>query len=335
MGQNYFERYSLHEPNRIGDARRDAIAVELERLGRAEDAADNAQALGYLKCTLEAIAKVVLDLHGEPAAGNAPYDTIVKRAHDLLARQPGVELVHTSPFGDLATQARKMAVAMSTIRNNYGAGHGRARSPEVKDEMLLLAKDGSLLRARWALRRVDHLAEGRPETLVCDLIGDPAGRIIFRAGMLAQRLRDADLCNQEPRHARAIGAAVGQRTAQGTFVVAGEGVTPPAEDPDLDTWPPAYRLGVANGLLFGPDGIPSINAHTLTLALRVCLPLADNPEDITTMLENAVATMLPGTLTGDPDSIKALKTPVEVTGPTRPEPEPAAWNNLERHLPAP
>lgn len=335
MGQNYFERYSLHEPERIGDARRDAIAAELERLARAEDAGDDAQALGYLKCTLEAIAKVVLDLDGEPAASNAPYDTIVKTAHDRLARQPGVELVHTSPFGDLATQARKMAVAMSNIRNNYGAGHGRARSPEVKDEMLLLAKDGSLLWARWALRRVDHFANGRPESLIRDLIGDPDGRIIFYGGVLTERLRDADLRNQEPRHARAIGAAVGQRAAQGTFVVGGEGVTPPVEDPDLDAWPPAYRLGVANGLLFGPDGIPSINAHTLTLALRVCLPITDHPRDIASMLENAVAAMLPGTLKGETESIKALRTLTRITGPTRPEPEPAAWDRLTRHLPAP
>ncbi|GAB3993433.1 hypothetical protein [Nocardioides marmoraquaticus] len=332
MNQNYFERYGLHEPERIGDARRDAIAVELERLARAEGADDDAQALEYLKCTLEAIAKVILDLAGEPAASNAPFDTVVNKAHPLLAQQPGIELEHTSPFGDLATQARKMAISMSNIRNNYGSGHGRARSPEVKNEMLQLAKDGSLLWARWALRRVDHFANGRPETLVRDLVGDPNGRIVFYGGSLTERLRDADLRNQESHHARAIGAAVGQRAAQGTFVVAGEGVAAPVEDPDLENWPAAYRLGVASGLLFGPDGIPSISAWTLTRALQVCLPITDHPEDVASLLEDVVTAILPGSLKGEPDSIAKLKALIEGAGPQRPEPEPAAWARLSRHL---
>lgn len=335
MDQNYFERYGLHEPMRIGDARRDAIEVELERLARAEGANDDAQAIEYLKCTLEAIAKVVLDLAGQPAASNAPFDTVMNNAHPLLAQQPGIELEHTSPFGDLATQARKMAISMSRVRNNYGSGHGRARTPEVKNEMLLLAKDGSLLWARWALRRVDHFANGRPETLVRDLVGDPDGRIVFYGGSLTERLRDADLRNQEPRNARAIGAAVGQRAAQGTFVVAGEGVAPAVEDPDLETWPAAYRLGVASGLLFGPDGIPSISVWTLTRALQVCLPITDQPEAVANLLEDVVTAMPPGSLTGEPDSIARLKALIDDAGPQRPQHEPKAWAKLTGRLAAP
>lgn len=335
VAQNCFERYLLHEPEHVGDAKRDAIAIELERLARAEDAGDDAQELEYLKCTLEAIAKVVLDLDGDPAPSNASFDTIVNKAHDLLAQQPGVELVHTTPFGNLATQARKMAVSMSNIRNNHGSGHGRARSPEVKNEMLLLAKDGSLLWARWALRRLDHFANGRPETLIRDLVGDPDGRIVFYGGSLTERLRDADLRNQEPRHARAIGAAVGQRAAQGTFVVAGEGVAAPAETSDLDMWPPAYRLGVAAGLLFGPEGNPSISTWTLTRALQVCLPLTEHPEDVVSLLDNAKAAMLPGSLTGEEGSLSQLRALIEHAGPQRPEPEPAAWARLSELLPAP
>lgn len=177
-----FERFDLERPTQVGIAHADAIEVEADRLARALDDGDDAQALGYLKCLVEAVAKVVLDLNGEPAPGNATFDTVVNKAHSLLADQEGAGLIHDSPFSNFATQARKMAVSMSSIRNSFGAGHGRARQPEVMPEMLKLALDGSLLWTRWALRRLDAFAQGRPETLIRDLVGDPYGQIIFTSG---------------------------------------------------------------------------------------------------------------------------------------------------------
>ena len=105
-------------------------------VSRALAADDDQQAIGYLKCLVEAVAKVVQDINGTPADGNTTFDTVTKSAHELLAMQPGDELAYETPFGNLATQARKIAVAMSTIRNGYGAGHGRSRLPPMRDEML-------------------------------------------------------------------------------------------------------------------------------------------------------------------------------------------------------
>lgn len=233
MRHDLYTRFGVMRPEHVGEAHWDAINIEIVRFARALEAGDDPQAIGYLKCLVEAVAKVVLDINGTPASGNENFDTIVSRAHELLATQPGRELAYQTPFRNLATQARKMAVSMGTIRNNFGAGHGRARQPEMRSEILDLAIDGSLLWVRWALRRLGYFAQGRPETLIRDLVGDPHGSIIFYSGDLTERLSNANLPNLEPKHARAIGVAVGQRAAMNTFNVRIEGVDACVADPDL------------------------------------------------------------------------------------------------------
>jgi hypothetical protein len=327
-----FQRLGVQAPTRIGGAHLEAIAVEAERLGRAIDAGDDGQALGYLKCLVEAVAKIVLDLNGEPVAGNASFDTIVGNAHGLLARQRGVELARDSPFANLTTQARKMAVSMSTIRNEFGGGHGRARQPELTPEMLTLAMDGSLLWVRWAVRRLDAFAEGRPETLIRDLVGDPDGVISFYRGSLAQRLASSGLAEIEPRHARAIGVAVGQRAARDTFNVRIDGVDPPANDPDLHRWPAPYRLGVARGLLFAPDERTTFTAYNLLEALQVCLPVIDASEEMGDLIRAVLQAVPPGQLPGNPESTASLTWLIDQNVQSRPAAEQADWAALGLHL---
>ncbi|MEV6283474.1 hypothetical protein [Kribbella sp. NPDC051770] len=331
MTRDPYDRFAVPRPEHIGAAHAEAIDLELRRLARAIEAGDDGQAIGYLKCLIEAVAKVVLDLNGTPSGG-ADFDPTVKRAHDLLAAQPGHELAHTSPFGNLANQARKMAVSMSAIRNNYGGGHGRARQPQLRSEMLDLAMDGSLLWVRWAVRRLGYFAQGRPETLIRDLVGDPAGRISFSAGDLASRLQSANLPQNDPRHARSIGIAVGQRTAQETFNVRIEGVDAAIADDDLQHWPAGYRLGVASGLLFSPDEIPTVAAWNLRLALRICLPVTDAPDEITILLRRVMATRAPGPLPGDQPANADLLWFVEQNAGSRPRSESGAWSELARYL---
>jgi hypothetical protein len=127
-----YDRFRVPRPAHIGTAHTATIDLEPQRFSRAMDARDDGQAIGYLKCLIEAIAKVVLDLNGTPAGGADSFDPTVKQAHDLLASQPGHELAHGTKFANLATQARKMAVSMSTIRNNYGGGHGQPDNPSYK-----------------------------------------------------------------------------------------------------------------------------------------------------------------------------------------------------------
>jgi hypothetical protein len=327
-----YVRFHVPRLEHIGTAHTEAIDLELQRFSRAMDARDDGQAIGYLKCLIEAIAKVVLDFNATPAGGADSFDPTVKQAHDLLATQSGHELAHGTHFGNLATQARKMAVSMSTIRNNYGGGHGRARQPELRDEMLDLAMDGTLLWIRWAIRRLGYFAQGRPETLIRDLVGDPTGQISFSAGDLTSRLQSADLPNIDPRHARSIGLAVGQRAARHTFNVRIEGVDAAVGDNDLERWPSNYRVGVANGLLFGEDELPTITVGNVQLALQVCIPVMDAPDKIAIMLRRVIATRAPGSLPGDPQPNQDLLWFVEQNAGNRPGDEEAVWRDLARHL---
>jgi hypothetical protein len=332
MTDDVYARFGLPRPQHIGEAHRSSVELELGRLARALDAGDDGQAIGYLKCGIEALAKIVLDLDGSPADSNANFDSTVKGAHDLLAGQVGHELAPGTPFGNMATSARKIVVSMSNIRNTYGSGHGRARQPELTDEVLALAMDGTMLWLRWAFRRVDYFALGRPETLIRDLVGDPDGVAVFYSGDLAGRLVDANLPTADPRHVRAIGVAVGQRAARETFNVRIDGIDAPIADPDVERWPPAYRLGVARGLLFGPDERPTLTAHNLLQALEVCTPLTMSSTEINELLHRVFKSSRPGSLPGDPHTSADLLTYLDQHQQFRPPEEQNSWIMIGLHL---
>ena len=263
----------LARPPHLQDDHWLAISTEAERLHRSLGAEDGSQALSDIKCVVESIARVVLDIDGAPAAPGDAFNAVVTRAHALLKGQPGHELANDSVFGDLATQAAKIARQLSAIRNEFGGGHGRARVPTLADEMVVLALDGGLLWSRWALRRLGYFTEGRPLALIEALAGTAPQ--IFRAGELRRRLTSARLPDIEVRHQRGIGIAVGQRAARQTFVVHHDGVEPCLTSDDLAIWPRDYRIGVAYGLWFDPDGRSTITPSSAREALLVLDPVAD------------------------------------------------------------
>jgi hypothetical protein len=199
---NEYSRFEVARPEHMTNDQWHCVSVEIERLGRSIDAEDAAQALTDVKCLVESIARIVLDIDGTPADPNASFDSVVNRAHNLLAGQPGHQLVNDSPFSGLASQASKIARNLGVVRNEYGAGHGRARTPRFADEMLTLALDGGLLWSRWALRRVGYFAKGRPSSLISDLI---VQQQTFYSGSLKERLLAANLPALEPRYQRSIG----------------------------------------------------------------------------------------------------------------------------------
>ncbi|MEU8015994.1 hypothetical protein AB0B74_08510 [Micromonospora parva] len=332
MSPDPYARFDLPRPDHVSEGHWEAINVEIARFARALEAADDSAAIGYLKCTIEAIAKVVLDVNGTPAGGSESFDTVLNRAHNLLAAQPGHELAHETPFGNLATQARKMAASMGVIRNNFGGGHGRARQPEVRSEMLDLAIDGSLLWARWALRRLGYFTQGRPETLIRDLVGNPRGSIVFYSGDLTDRLNNANLSGIEDKHARAIGVAVGQRAAMDTFNVRIEGVNVCAGEADLTRWPAAYRLGVATGILFNPEEMPTITARNLRQAMEVLAPVTDASDDIISLTQRVMETQPPGPLPGEAADNTSLVWFIKQAAPARPEAERVTWAAFAEHL---
>jgi hypothetical protein len=92
-----------------------AIALEVERLGRSLDASDVGQALSDLKCLVEAAARITMDIDGAPADPSASFDSIVNRAHQLLAGQPGYDLTNEPQAGRIASQASKIARNLGDI----------------------------------------------------------------------------------------------------------------------------------------------------------------------------------------------------------------------------
>src|SRR6202034_3689431 len=106
---NRYERFQVDRPEFLAEEHWHSIGTELERLQRSLKSEDDAQVIGDVKCLVEAIARVVLDIAGTPADPNASFDSTVARAHDLLARQPGSDLTSEPEFARVASQASKMA----------------------------------------------------------------------------------------------------------------------------------------------------------------------------------------------------------------------------------
>lgn len=299
---------------------------------RSLESEDDAQVIGDIKCLVESIARVALDIAGTPTDPNTSFDSTVTRAHDLLARQPGHDLAGEPEFARIASQASKMARNLGTIRNQYGAGHGRARQPYVRDEMVDLALDGGLVWARWALRRLGLFSEGRPDALIRDLVDVPQ---TFYSGTLRRRLEAANLPTLEARHQRALGVAVGQRCMRQTFVVRWDGLDPCLGSDDLHVWPAGYRLGLTQGLWFDPEERPTVTPESIRDGLTVMDPVPDCADD----LAELVGRIATGTESGLPgaaaeevaSSVRFVRDRVRF----RPQAEHAALTRLADHIERP
>lgn len=291
-----YSRFEIARPDYLGDDHWDCIQCEADRLWRSLAAGDGSQALSDIKCLVESISRIVLEIDGTPAAPNTGLDTVVAQAHSLLTGQPGHELANQSTFGQLATQASKIARNLGNIRNEFGGGHGRARTPDLRDEMVALALDGGLLWSRWALRRLGYFSEGRPTSLINDLVVVPQ---TFYAGTLRRRLLAANLPALDPRHQRSIGVAVGQRVMRETFVVRRDGLEPCLGSDDLSTWPRDYRLGLAYGLWFDPIGGLTLTPRSLEDALQVLEPVPDGAGDLADWVTRIAERRFPGGLSED------------------------------------
>lgn len=259
-------RFEITRPDYLSSDHWACVDREASRLARSLDAGDASQALSDIKCLVESVARITLDIAGTPADPNGSFDGMVNQAHNLLSGQPGRELANQAPFGRIAVQASKIARNLGDVRNEFGGGHGRARTPDLRDEMVNLALDGGLLWTRWALRRLGYFSEGRPDPLISDLIVHPQ---TFRSGDLARRLLAANVPALETRHQRSIGVAVGQRVMRQTFVVRRDGLDPCLESGELTPWTRDYRIGVAYGLWFDPDDQLTLTALSVKEALQV------------------------------------------------------------------
>ena len=289
MYASTYSRFDVTRPPLLAQEYWASIESELLRLERSLTADDDVQAIGDAKCLVEATAKVVWDINGTPADSNEKFPKVVVRAHELLRNQPGHELAHQSTYAAMALQASKMAGNLAEIRNAIGGGHGRARKPYVRAEEVDLALDGAITWVRWALRRLDLFAEGRPDQLIRDLIGsDTEPQKIFTQGLLARRLVAANLPQLEAKWQRALGVAVGQRSSGGTFVVSNDGLSPAVESADLAVWPAQYRLGLALGCLFDRDEQPTIWPGSIAAAIKVLTPVTNEEAALELLVERII-----------------------------------------------
>lgn len=272
----------LKRPRHLPDDHWVAISAEHRRVQDALDVDDASAFIGSLKSLVESVARVVLDVAGEPAESNASFEGTLNRAHDLIVGQKGFDLADNRPFALMASQAKKMAANLGNVRNEFGTGHGRAGIPLIKDEMVSLSASGTYIWVEWAIRRLDPFTAGRPVPLIDDL-----RHATFTKGSLAHRLDAANLPNLEPHHQRALGVAVGQRVTSGTFVVQWDGLDPAIATSELEPWTRDYRLGLATGLLEGVDARPTLTSRSFELALEALAPV----EDWTGWLDELVSTM--------------------------------------------
>lgn len=246
----------------LSDEQWRAIQDHERRLARALEQRDYSQAVGSAKELCETVARLVLEARAETFTGH-DYGPLIGRAHAALKRQPGVGVAADRMVRDMAGAARTLATQLGDLRNGWGTGHGRSRAPDTLEEHSFLAAEAALLWARWALRRLDHLVMGRP----ADLIRDLAGGFTFYSGDLRRRMAAANIPELNEEEAHALGMAVGQRAARGTFLAAIEGIDEPlaADDP----WPASYRRGVLQGLVVDADGRISLRVGGLTRFARL------------------------------------------------------------------
>lgn len=272
MTDDACSRFDISRPGHIDDSQWDCISIELDRLDRALDSGDDGQTLGTLKCLVEAIARIILDLAGEPATANGNFPQMVHHAHDLVCKQAGETLAYDTIFSRIAMNANKIAQAIGDIRNDLGSGHGHSRTPHIRDEMVDLSLDGCLMWSRWAIRRIAPFSEGRPNILIRDLIETSE---IFHSGDLRRRLESANLQSMTPENQRVLAIAVGQRASRGTFVVHRDGVEPCLKSDDLSTWPADYRIGLLKGLWFSPNGVPTLTEDSIKDGILALDPIPD------------------------------------------------------------
>lgn len=196
-----------------------------------------------------------------------------------------------------------MARNFGNDRNQYGGGHGRARRPDIRHEMVDLALDGGLTWTRWALRRLGLFSEGRLAALVRDLVEEPA---TFHSGDLHRRLVAANLPTLEPHHQQELGVAVGQRVMRQTFVVRWDGQDPCLSSDDLAVWPAGYRIGLLRDMWFAPDGHPTVTPHSIKEGLEVLDPVPDAADDLQEQVTRAQEFTLPTLPDADQESVREI-----------------------------
>jgi hypothetical protein len=239
----------LRRPDHLEEEAWEAIQVHARRLEDAQNVSDAGWVIGCAKDLIECVARVVLDAKGVPLSGTADFGEAVNAAHVALERQPGRDVSMSPDIRSIASSAKKMVLNVRSVRNNDGAGHGRARVRMIEEETVTVVFDATVLWVRWALRRLGHILIGEANRLIAEL----RDAIVYKQS-LTEHLKAVMLPDQSPDTQRAIGIAFGARAAQDTGNPRIVGIDPAIESSDVRVWPIPYRLGITEGLLLGRWG---------------------------------------------------------------------------------
>jgi hypothetical protein len=269
-------------PQHIRAEEWDAVTMQYDRLDRAFTARDFSQAIGTAKELCETVAKIVLQHAGAaPLGSNADFPEVINTAHSAAGRQPAAGMADDE-LRNMAMSAKKLVLAVGSLRNRVGSGHGRATTPDVVEEQATVAVQAAELWCGWMLRRLDHVARGRSDTLVDELRQGAT----FHAGVLAQRLQDVGLASLEDDEAFRLGVAVGQRASSNTFVVHADGVSAVLADPN--SWPAPYIEGVVTGAFLDANGYLNVAPALVREVVQLLRHVAD-PEATAIALVTQVA----------------------------------------------
>jgi abortive infection Abi-like protein len=264
--------FQLPRAEHIDQPSWEAIELARDRLQRAWEIQDLPEVVGKAKELVETVAKVTVAATEGTVADSIDFEPLVKAAQQSLKRQPGTDLSQDQNLRAMAQAAQTIASRLAAIRNAYGTGHGRARIPDVVEEMASLSVESALVWCRWALRRLGHLLADYPNDLIA------AVQVGTTRNVLREKFGAAALGQQPEEVQHRIGVAFGQQSAGG-FGNATEVGVEPAIEGGYEGFPIDYRRGLLEGMLLtagGNIGLTDSYAPWF-VSLLASLPESDAP----------------------------------------------------------
>lgn len=296
----------LSRPDHLAQESWAAILSYESRLTYAAAAGDRPGMIGAAKDLIECIARCVTDATETTVGDSAKFPKLVYEAQKALKRTAGADTSVSEEVRAISNAAQTIATSVNAIRNEVGSGHGRARLPEIDDEMASIVYDATFLWSRWALRRLGHLLAGYPNLLLAEL------NTAVSRDTLQKHFNDVRLPQLPADIQHALGVAFGREAAGGfgnAYVV---GVKPAADQPDVTAFPVPYRLGLAEGMIFDHTGHIGLTAPYVEDLINVLdsVPGAQSAQAITDLAGKAEAatwiTTRRGQAVTPTDTIEAL-----------------------------
>jgi hypothetical protein len=156
-------------PDHLDDQSWAAIESYQRRFAGVSAGGDRPAMMGAAKDLVECILRCVLDATENAVGDSVKFPKLIYEAQKALKRVAGPDIGVSEEVRAIAGAAQTIATSVNAIRNDVGTGHGRARLPEIDDEMSSIVHDATLLWCRWALRRLGHLLAGYPNLLLAEV----------------------------------------------------------------------------------------------------------------------------------------------------------------------